>query len=302
MFDHLRQAGCHYHFLTGIFQRPHDLGEVFLDRVHYSPRGNKRIAEAIHTILRQPYTMQSESPVTNDNKFVKVNAIRHLRDTTFDAHGPNPGIRQWISNVRSPRFHDRKSIGAIIVNCNPFTCGHQYIIAEAAKMVDGLYVFVVEEDKSFFPFEDRLKLVREGTEFLGEKVHVQPSGKFIISNFSFPGYFTKEMVVAKSSQDCTLDVCLFGSLIAPALDIGHRFVGEEPLDVTTRDYNEMMLRLLPAMGVKVHVFPRKETEDGPISASVVRRALEKKDFKQVKTLVPSTTYRYLLDKYADSQS
>ena len=53
-------------------------------------------------------------------------------------------------------------IGAIVMNCNPFTLGHKYLIKESLKKVDYLYIFVVEEDKSIFPFKDKiLSVIKE---------------------------------------------------------------------------------------------------------------------------------------------
>lgn len=53
-------------------------------------------------------------------------------------------------------FHcQNPKIGAIVMNCNPFTYGHQYLIETAARLVNLLYIFVVEEDKSIFPFSQR---------------------------------------------------------------------------------------------------------------------------------------------------
>ena len=63
--------------------------------------------------------------------------------------------------------------GAIVMNCNPFTKGHRYLIEQAAGQVDLLYIFVVEEDKSTFKFEDRIEMVRRGTVDL-DKVKVLP--------------------------------------------------------------------------------------------------------------------------------
>ena len=88
----------------------------------------------------------------------------------------------------------RKNVnGAIVMNCNPFTRGHRYLIESAAKQVDTLYVFVVEEDKSFFPFTERLMLVRNGIKDLSNVI-VLPSGKFMISSLTFPEYFVKKMI------------------------------------------------------------------------------------------------------------
>jgi [citrate (pro-3S)-lyase] ligase len=222
---------------------------------------------------------------------VKGPAIRWLAGVGKQKYGGNADIQAWIRETRCPHFADKKTIGAIVMNCNPFTLGHQYLISQAIQEVDGLYIFVVEEDQSIFPFKDRLELVKKGTSIFGDKVHVTPSGKFIISSFTFPGYFSKTEVIKPA--DTTADVVIFGSVIAPALHITHRFVGEEPLDIVTNGYNEMMLHLLPDMGVKMHVIKRKEEGAGVISASRVRKHLKAREFDEIAKMVPETTLEYL---------
>jgi [citrate (pro-3S)-lyase] ligase len=182
-------------------------------------------------------------------------------------------------------------IGAIVMNCNPFTLGHRYLIEQSAARVSQLYIFVVEEDKSVFPFADRIELVRGGTADL-KNVTVLPSGKFIISQITFKDYFNKSEL-HDAVIDPSQDVELFGRHIAPTLGITVRFAGEEPLDNVTRQYNEAMRRILPQYGVEFVEIPRKETGGEPISASRVRKLLEEKDFKKTKELVPKTTYEYL---------
>ena len=54
-------------------------------------------------------------------------------------------------------------VGAAVMNCNPFTIGHRYLIETAAKECDLLYIFVLSEDKSEFSFADRLEMVKRGT-------------------------------------------------------------------------------------------------------------------------------------------
>lgn len=181
------------------------------------------------------------------------------------------------------------------MNCNPFTLGHRYLIEYALNKVEKLYVFVVEEDKSIFSFSDRIELVKKGTADL-ENVVVIPSGKFIISSLTFSGYFNKAKL-QDSTIDPSIDVELFGKEIAPQLGITVRFAGEEPLDNVTRQYNETMARILPQYGIEFDVIPRKETNDGIISASRVRKLLEKKNFEAIKQLVPITTLKYLKEKY-----
>ena len=177
------------------------------------------------------------------------------------------------------------------MNCNPFTLGHQYLVEYAAAKVARLYIFVVEEDRSEFPFKDRIELVRQGVKHI-PNVEVLPSGKFIISQQTFSGYFNKAEL-QDVAVDSSEDVEIFGKEIAPELGITIRFAGEEPTDNVTRQYNETMKRLLPRYGIEFCEIPRKVLGEEIISASKVREALHAGDFNKIKKLVPSSTLRYL---------
>ena len=185
----------------------------------------------------------------------------------------------------------RPQIGALVMNCNPFTLGHQYLVEYAAARVNKLYIFVVEEDKSQFPFADRIELVKQGVKHLSN-AEVLPSGKFIISQTTFSGYFNKAEL-QDVQVDSSEDVEIFGREIAPTLGITIRFAGEEPTDNVTRQYNETMKKILPRYGVEFHEIPRKKIGNEPISASKVREALKRSDFDKIRKLVPWTTYKYL---------
>ena len=86
---------------------------------------------------------------------------------------------------------DRKhNKGAIVMNCNPFTKGHRYLIEYASAKVEKLILFVVQENKSLFSFAERYEMVKEGVSDL-ENVMVVPSGNYILSQTTFPQYFGK---------------------------------------------------------------------------------------------------------------
>ena len=155
----------------------------------------------------------------------------------------------------------------------------------------------MEEDKSYFKFEDRLKLVKEGTKLL-ENVTVIPSGRFILSAETFPGYFIKDNN-PNIKVDTSKDLLLFASRIAPALHITVRFAGEEPIDMVTAQYNKNMEKILPHYGIQFKEIKRKEIMGKPISASRVRKCLEEKDFMSIKDMVPKTTFEFLTEKYGE---
>lgn len=267
--------------LFSSFNAPH-LDEIFFDWQHPNPNGYKIIANVMNEKIRQcTATMQN---VRNNKMFT------FPRKTHKQSSAPEE-LKEWLKEISGLR----PRTGGIVMNCNPFTLGHRYLIEQSAAKVDKLFIFVVEEDKSIFPFADRIELVRRGTEDL-PNVTVLPSGSYIISSLTFTDYFEKsehqERVI-----DPSMDVEIFGEHIAPTLGITVRFAGEEPLDNITRQYNEAMARILPRYNVEFEVIPRKEQDGEVISASRVRKLLGDKDFDAISRIVPSTTLDYLKKHY-----
>lgn len=202
----------------------------------------------------------------------------------------------YLDFLKKEKIQNVSTAAAIVMNCNPFTLGHQYLIEKAACEVNFLYVFVVEENKSFFSFEDRFNLVKHGTSHLSN-VKVLPSGRFIISATTFAAYFIKEEnnnIIINANEDLKI----FANFIAPTLNINCRYVGEEPIDRITKQYNEQMKEILCEYGIKVDEIKRKEINGQIISASRVRKLLEKQDFTAIKELVPSSTYEFLVKNYS----
>lgn len=181
---------------------------------------------------------------------------------------------------------------ALVVNCNPFTLGHQAVITRAAQENNSVAVLVVSEEGSVFPFASRFKLVKEGVAHLSN-VAVIPSGKYVVSAATFPGYFTKgnDTITAQAELDATI----FARHIAPALSVTCRYVGTEPTDPTTSAYNDAMRRIFPEYDLSLHVMQRITTpgEPLPVSASRVRQFLREDRWDDVRRLVPDTTYRFL---------
>lgn len=187
------------------------------------------------------------------------------------------------------------NIGCIVMNCNPFTLGHRYLVEYALKQVDYVYVFVVEEDKSYFSFRDRFTMVKNGLSDL-KNVSVVRSGNFVISSKTFPVYFQKEKIQKEANICVYEDLRIFAQYVSPILNIRHRFVGEEPEDYVTNKYNEAMKKILPQFDICVTEIPRKYIDGQVISASKVRKAYQEKDYKNMKRMVPYTTLEYLWKK------
>jgi len=199
------------------------------------------------------------------------------------------GIQDLLKDMPVPCKDGR--IGAAVMNCNPFTRGHRYLIETAAKACDHLYVFVLSEDKSEFSAHDRMEMVKLGTADLSN-VTVLPTGPYLISSATFPTYFLKERDKAENIH-CLLDIEIFCKYFVPKFGITDRFVGTEPLSPMTNMYNEALAAHLPEKGIRLTQIPRLEQTGTPISASAVRAYLSDNDSDSLQALVPQTTYEYL---------
>lgn len=274
-----------FYELSGDFDRPHDFGECFIEiPEHTTYIGNKVIANRIYEVINSSI---GKSYINLNN--ISQHFFQGISEKV-DKYTNKDQFEQYLQNIKKII-----TIGSIVMNCNPFTLGHRYLIEQAVNQVDILIIFVVEENKSYFKFEDRIKLVRLGTQDL-KNVFVVPSGKFIISTITFPEYFNKDDL-QEVKIDMSTDIRIFGEYIAPSINITKRFIGEEPLDYVTRQYNETLKELLPKYGIEVIEIPRKEMDSQVISASSVRRLLTNKDLEQIKKIVPITTYDYLIKNY-----
>lgn len=232
----------------------------------------------------------------------KLREIRKTAEAGWrDSQGGNPQPAGGAGATDSPKA------AALVMNCNPFTKGHRYLVEQASQKADIVYLIVVEEDRSLFPFKDRFEMVKRGVADI-ENVTVLSGDRYAVSSLTFPSYFTKEENLAYAHT--AMDAELFGRCIAPELGVTLRLVGEEPLSPVTAIYNEALQSRLPGKGIDVEVIPRKELGDAPISASRVRallvqlwergqwiesgaEACVEPEQKELAELLPVTTYAYL---------
>lgn len=196
------------------------------------------------------------------------------------------GIQKFLDTL--PQAVTGTKIGALVMNCNPFTLGHRYLIETTAKECDHVYIFVLSEDQSRFSARDRMEMVRLGTEDLPH-VTVLPTGPYLISNATFPTYFLKNRETA-AKVHCDLDIRIFETYFVPRFGITHRYVGTEPLSPMTAQYNDTLKEKLRS--VTLVEIPRIESGSEPVSASAVRAALDAGE--DIQHLVPQSTYEYLI--------
>ena len=290
--DNLSASGLPFFDVSNVFAESEDYEDFLAIKYHVNELGYKLLARKYLDYLIANNFFRNKDfdypePPPQGHRYGIPSRFEHGGAKTF----ANAELEAYKRKLRARRL----PIGALVMNCNPFTLGHQYLVEYAAAQVARLYIFVVQEDKSEFPFADRIKLVRQGVRHL-PNVEVLPSGKFIISQQTFSGYFNKAEL-QDVAVDSSRDVEIFGREIAPELGITIRFAGEEPKDNVTRQYNETMREILPRYGVEFREIPRKEFDGDPISASSVRAALRRRDFDKIAKLVPTTTLEYLRGRY-----
>ena len=197
------------------------------------------------------------------------------------------GFPNYLKNLEKTKSSGVSA--ALVMNANPFTLGHQYLVETAAKNCDTLHLFVLSEDASLVPFTVRKRLVQAGIAHI-PGVGLHDSDPYIISSATFPSYFLKDEAAVIDGH-ARLDLAVF-TRIAQALNVTHRFAGEEPTSQVTGLYNKIMAQELPKAGVQCHVIPRREAGGKAISASTVRVALQNGDWDTLKALVPATTLDY----------
>lgn len=235
-----------------------------------------------------------------------------------NGRGGLPEYRKYLESLARPGRN-----GTIVMNANPFTKGHRYLVEQAASQVDNLYVIVVKEDRSRFPYVERKAMIEAGCAGL-DNVVVCEGSDYAISAATFPTYFLKKLDDATDTQ-IALDLDLFVNHIAQPLGVTVRFAGSEPEDALTRRYNELMAEILPGTSVAVvrqaHQpdselvkgsalrqarrpidfieIPRLEQNGNPISATSLRRALDKGGFKEAMEYIPKSTVPYLVADLAE---
>ena len=220
--------------------------------------------------------LNTTTPQHLNTSYLNTSTPQHLNTSYLNTSTP-----QHL-NTTPPRG------GVVVMNCNPFTLGHRYLIEQAAKQVERLYVMVVREDCSLFAYTERKAMVEQGVADI-ENVSVIDGSDYAISRATFPTYFLKRLDDAADTQ-MLLDLDLFRRHIAPALGATVRFVGTEPTDQLTRRYNQLMHEALK----DVREINRLEKDGNAVSASRVRKAMEEGDMNTIRQLVPPTTLPYII--------
>lgn len=192
-------------------------------------------------------------------------------------------------------------IASIVVNCNPFTIGHEYLIEKAAAENELVYLFVVSENLSVFPFELRWEIIKKGISHL-QNVKMLSTGSYIVSGAIFPHYFLKQESKCNiSEKQAEIDVKIFAKYIAPVLNIKKRYIGTENYCLTTAAYNTAMKTILPKKDIEVIEVKRITADNNQnfISASKVRKAIKENNLESVLNFLPPVTRDFLLSDVSE---
>ena len=200
-------------------------------------------------------------------------------------------INNVLTNLKDEYALSDNKKAAVIINANPMTLGHLYLIETASKENKEVLVFVVSEDLSSFPFLDRFEIIKSATSYL-KNVTVLPTLSYLVSKITFPKYFLKEDQLIKDEQTL-IDVLVYKQYYEKIFNINIRYLGEEPFSFNTNKYNQVLKTYL---GSHVKIIKRKKIGEKIVSASLVRKLLKENNTEEIKKYVPLATYEYLVSE------
>lgn len=251
------------------------------------------INSALEDIISKGYrTYFVFTKAKNENIFtsLSMDVIEKTEDVVL-LEGGFFKYADWIQNIKKDL--DKDEYSAIVMNANPLTLGHEYLVDKALEEARDLIIFVLEEDASYFSAKDRYEIVKNHYHN-NCRVHVYKSGPYIISRATFPTYFLKKDT-DKLKVYTELDAKIFAKRIAKDLNIKKRYFGTEPIDKVTEKYNEMMKKILFEYGVESEFIERKKINNEYISASKLREGIET-DFESIKKYLSQDVYEYLKER------
>lgn len=270
---HLRQLSLHQPISIAPFLDKANLKNYFIDEpTHCNSEANSLIAKIIHNNIQKM--------LSNESKKGKLLHSSNILSTS------NTNLKNYIEYIKQIRINNSNNNGSIMMNCDPFTIGHLKLISTASKQVDSLYVFITEEERSLFSFEDRLIMAKKACQNM-KNVKILGTGKYLSSYESIPKYFDKNNTSNFETINIANELEIFSKYIAPILHIKKRFMGEEPNDPLTREMNHQQAKILPRFGITVIEIPRfKNRHNNIISASQTRTALRNNNMPVVFDNIP----------------
>lgn len=196
-------------------------------------------------------------------------------------------INKTIQDMRSliknnlGEINEFSNVACVVMNANPFTLGHQYLIEEMRKNHDYVLIFLVSEDRSVFSYEER-----EAMTFLCtsryDNVLIIPSSKYMVSSLTFPSYFIHDLE-ERTENAAELDATIFKVYFMRKLFIKKRYVGSETKDYMIL-YNDVLKDILKDDLV---IVDRCSINNNVVSAETVRSLLEQGSLDEALLYVPN---------------
>lgn len=266
-----------------------DLNDWFLDNpFHCNAATNYNIATAIYHKIDKLFCEPSDR-----NRYSMIDSL------SLDLHH-NPyaildsiELNDYMEYIKQFKCDESIKVkGAVVLNANPCTYGHMYLIREALKYVDFLYVFLVEESVGSLPYMDREYMLKESLKY-NRRVKVLRGGNIMTSEKVFPEYFNKSSEPSRISLVLTHRT--FGKIVSSTLGVTYRFFGTEPNDMITQALNESASEILPEYGIRPIFIERMSFNGNYISTKNVRNLLYNNQYSELAKLVPFPTYERLLE-------
>ncbi len=264
---------------------------------HCTSKGNQLFTKQIFNTIKNDLQLFSKSKTNKTFNFLQDRniSLKFSSDSILNSYEMNLYMK-YITKNKKP-LSDNSKIGAVVITANPCTNGHIFLINQALKQVDFLYIFLVEGNKQGFDYIDREIMLLANLEGI-TNICVLSGGAVMTSELCFPEYFNRNITYKKINP--ALHLKIFAQKIAPYLGIKYRFFGEEPEDYITNELNKCARKDLQEYGIEAIIIPRIEYEQGkPISAKNVRKYFAEKNYKEIVKLVPFPTYKKLLEKNND---
>lgn len=214
-------------------------------------------------------------------------------DKVIMLEGGTSSINDEISKIKKQldmRFailDETSDLAALVINGNPLTIGHMHLIETASRLHQLVVVFIVEENKSIFTFEERLSMAYLATRRLSN-VCVLPSTKYIVSSLTFPTYFLKDGNEVHE-EHAKIDALIFKNYFMKKLFIKKRYLGEE-FNPKMQNYNNTLKEVLQE---NVEIIPRYSENNQVVSASVVRKLLEEGKVEEALLYIPRENHLIL---------
>ena len=104
------------------------------------------------------YTKCSSAKFFQDLGFYE---IARVPDRVVFMENRRDGFPGYLRELEKTKV-EANSVAAVVMNANPFTLGHQYLLRPFRRRMTFVHVFVVSEDVSLVPFSVRYDAGKEG--------------------------------------------------------------------------------------------------------------------------------------------